>query len=1635
MTDPHGNRGDLRVQQRQHQTNNNHHTSERLRPLHASLEPLSSQQLVCQQQVQEGHIQLSVNDPAQQVDGGATVTEADSEYRIGKNMENSFNEVDESHQISGSDGGSNCSEVSPTNRSSLNTTTKSLLPFTARRFGRGITSRDNLSRIDRAKQQVDNEKPRSKLRMLPSTKVADKISLPSMPAAWLGLGPGHRQRRNLSVSRLSAADTVSTTGKTSSTTITTDSVEARPLLRDDTPSFTDDEHMLIVVSPSPSPPPNPVDSFQSSQSSLLEFEQNRSLMDGTEFGSQCLPIHQSHPSEGNAMSLVVREGSSHELQRLNSNELFPHDEIDHSPVGSKSMSQNHISPELWKQWQHLESLGLRHERAGEYDEALELYESVLLDKSQWLGDQHVAVAKALVNVGRILEEQENTEGSMDLYKAAHAIYARQPFTVHTIGDAIRVRAELVPPLLDQGRFSDVVALLHQCLQLWTEVDLATSAPACQRDKSVHISDEQQDSADKFGEIAQAISERVLINILLGKSYLGLRDYTAATICLIEATELSPDDIHQAELFELWRQVECCQRDRCDDSGYSDDNDEYSVSEASLTHDPSRTLTETISRNSSFHSIVDDQSPHLSLVDDVDERRLIATTNENDKCNLGTTEGTANGLSLTPPLATATPSIDIEGASSEDLIDGFSIAISPKSLPIDLVPDDDPPSVATSVSATMEVFVNRSSPQSSAASSSSAFPFPISRNSGVQIASSHRGRSRNENTSAGSSSVQSGPTRLSATLSISSQNTPPLRRLRLPSPRILRSNEDSNRDSKPTKPSSSKGVAMPGEKRSTFVRTLTDPFRRTRKSGFESLLDDAVDDEIADDEIHAAGDVPISAVPIMKLDEEYHSSLDVPMEFLTLPDTFTWDDEISQISFVMEDPNKQGRSPSPSSLRRDGARSEWWWSVTAEGFGRWFPSNIVSPAVEAAEGFLSAKAIHSQARKTSIHLASEDEEEEISEEESTGEDEIASKDQVDSHVGVATKKSPEDSPVREKPSADESSLLLLLTEKQAQTRAESGLPFPSLASRDVTSEIAAMRELVEKQRSTMGEDHPEMVANLFTLAILHSRNNSFDPAVASAKDALRIQKQTCNLTDGARTLRFLGDLYLHYNDYVKSLKYYEEAMQLEKEVFGYYSEEVARTLNCIGTVLSLQSKFGSAMKQHQKALRILKECVGDDLKHPLVSETLCSIGSVYYRERNSVPTGTGKTPDYSTFIEAGMLEVIGRAHEERGSFKMAISFFEEKLQFLKNRAESGDSSASPVEVATTLNSLGMLSSRAGLFAEAIEYYESAIAVQKTIGCDEVYLATARVLTGAVYLQMGEYRHAKSLIAEALVVLEKNLGRQHETVAAAKYQMGLVLCDLCDYDEAMTILEEAKSIQFNLLGPDHPATLRTRRQIGKMYAIYVAELDSAFEEFEAILTAQRVLHGENHPNVAETLHNIGCAQARQGEHSKALRTLEECYYMRVEFLGWDHPSQASTLHEIADIHLARGRVKKAMHICDVVLGIQMESLGDHHLDVARTLSTKGSCLVERGDFNMAWEQCMKPAQMIVEKAVGARHPAMADLMVHFGNFYLRKCMFKEARVSVEQALAIYREANLDEDYTGIANAVGQLQRIERDEALFV
>ena len=175
------------------------------------------------------------------------------------------------------------------------------------------------------------------------------------------------------------------------------------------------------------------------------------------------------------------------------------------------------------------------------------------------------------------------------------------------------------------------------------------------------------------------------------------------------------------------------------------------------------------------------------------------------------------------------------------------------------------------------------------------------------------------------------------------------------------------------------------------------------------------------------------------------------------------------------------------------------------------------------------------------------------------------------------------------------------------------------------------------------------------------------AIENAQHALGIQKSTSNSSGACRSLYLMADMHIREDQYKAALSCLSEAQSIQVRVLGYYHEDTANTLNRIGNVLARQGEFDLAMENHKDALAILRKCFGEDVKNPLVSQTLIQIGAVYYKERNSLLTIQSKSDGYKTFIEGGMLEIIGRAHEERGSYRMAIAFFEEKLQFCNDRS--------------------------------------------------------------------------------------------------------------------------------------------------------------------------------------------------------------------------------------------------------------------------------------------------------------------------------------------------------------------------------
>ena len=835
---------------------------------------------------------------------------------------------------------------------------------------------------------------------------------------------------------------------------------------------------------------------------------------------------------------------------------------------------------------------------------------------------------------------------------------------------------------------------------------------------------------------------------------------------------------------------------------------------------------------------------------------------------------------------------------------------------------------------------------------------------------------------------------------------------------------------PRKPPSASSSSPRRSPRQRLVKVLSRTFRRRRSSRPSQLLTTPEDEEVLEETREPLLSPSRQFEPDVDQDCESveSSQLGKPISFVKMK-TMSFDDAMSQITIKSEDFSRKSQG-----------------SVAGENEKWWFPAEYVARTVE---DFLSAKSIHRQIQSHGSDLTNSfDDNDSDPFDDLSDEDDASIESDQDAE---ATKREARPEQLEE---GMEVPLEASLVSADALSIQDAGsLPndrpgefnedgtismLPSTTEEDkkppstparIDSRIAALKKTVQSQKDSLGRQHPKVASTLVALSTAQADCGRVDDAIETVLEAIMLHRDFNRPWELAQSLHMLADMYCRQEEYEESMACYNDLVRLERLLHGPNHPAIANTLNKIGHVFAEQGMFYSALEKHLQALQILKVCFGEDLSHPGVAQTLIHIGEVYYRERNHLSTIRSNANDYRTFIATGMLDVIAQAHEDQGTYKMALSFLEEKLQVIN----SGETQVTQEEMVLTLNNLGTLSCKAGVFLEAIGYYEQALRIQLEVGCDEIQIATAKVLTGTVEFHLGQYKKATGLFESALDALVGALGRQHEIVADTLQRLGMVEECLWDHEAALDHLQDALSIQQELLGKDDIAALKTRLEIARVM-LNQFRIEEASAELKDVRRVQETIFGQSHPVVADTLHLIGESYRLGGELSKSMSYFRASFNMRERFLGKDHPAQAATLHRMALLQLTKNRNKAALQVCKTVLTIRRETLGESHIDVATTLCTLGRCYAGLGKLTDS-TRSFKEALPMAEAAVEGSHPAVGQIHVSKGVLHLRKCQFDAAKGSIGKGIDIYKSARVDALHPMMKEAQELLERVDRDEMLCV
>jgi tetratricopeptide (TPR) repeat protein len=238
-----------------------------------------------------------------------------------------------------------------------------------------------------------------------------------------------------------------------------------------------------------------------------------------------------------------------------------------------------------------------------------------------------------------------------------------------------------------------------------------------------------------------------------------------------------------------------------------------------------------------------------------------------------------------------------------------------------------------------------------------------------------------------------------------------------------------------------------------------------------------------------------------------------------------------------------------------------------------------------------------------------------------------------------------------------------------------------------------------------------------------------------------------------------------------------------------------------------------------------------------------------------------------------------------------------------------------------------------------------------------------------------------------------------------ELAFTIDALGDYHRAIDYYEQALSIDRVVYGEQHPNVARELNNLGESWK-YLGKYNKAIAYYQQALSIDRVVFGEQHPNVARELNNLGETYAYMGEYHKAIEYYQKALTIDRAVVGEQHPNVARELNNLGLAWRELGDTRKAIDYYQKALAIDLAVFGKQHPHVARELNNLGDAWRNLGDPKKAigyLEQAL-----IIDRAVfGEEHPHVARELNNLGRTYFDLGQRETARGYLTKAYAIYKK----------------------------
>jgi serine/threonine-protein kinase len=216
---------------------------------------------------------------------------------------------------------------------------------------------------------------------------------------------------------------------------------------------------------------------------------------------------------------------------------------------------------------------------------------------------------------------------------------------------------------------------------------------------------------------------------------------------------------------------------------------------------------------------------------------------------------------------------------------------------------------------------------------------------------------------------------------------------------------------------------------------------------------------------------------------------------------------------------------------------------------------------------------------------------------------------------------------------------------------------------------------------------------------------------------------------------------------------------------------------------------------------------------------------------------------------------------------------------------------------------------GNYPKAIEWARQAIDVRKRLPTTTASeMAEALALRGLYMFRNGQIVEAEQPLREALAELNPEDHDSFRTLLRVRLNLDLVLTSLGRFDEALPLLRANAAATRQMYGDEHPVLADALHQLGAVMR-QSGDVKSAIPVFREALEIYERKYGPEHSFTATALTSLGQALSASGEHQQAIDALERAHAIYFKTMGPMHTYTVINSIGLADARLAGGEFANA------------------------------------------------------------------------------------------------------------------------------